>query len=172
MSEALERYQAHLRQWSDIQGHLPRLFDLAQGAVLELGVRSGVSTSAFLAGVESHGGQVWSIDHNPDCAAVFKEHPLWHFVYADSEDKQVAYTAGIPCPLDLLFIDTEHTYEKTRRELLAWMPLVRSGGRILLHDTDDGLTFPGVRRAIHEICGFTRMYWLYPESAGLGEILC
>ena len=47
-------------------------------------------------------------------------------------------------PIDLLFIDGDHSFEGCRRDIECWVPFVRSGGWILFHDTD----FPDVRRAI------------------------
>lgn len=164
---ATERYQYWLEHWSDVQAHLPTLYDHARGAVLELGVRAGVSTAALLAGVEVHGGHVWSVDRD-DCAAVFAGHPQWTFLQADSCADLEAPTA-----LDLLFIDTEHTMDRTLRELRLWGPRVQPGGVILLHDTDDMSTWPGVRDAMAVYC---KERGLVPEfrdgSYGLGVIRC
>lgn len=154
---ATERYEYWLAHWSDMQTHLPALFEAARGNVLELGVRAGVSTSALLAGVEAHGGHVWSVDRD-DCSPVFAGHPQWTFIQADSLDTE-AISGAIGWPkttyyndLSLLFIDTEHTEGRTLAELQTWGPLVRKGGAIMLHDTDDGSTYPGVRNAILAYC--------------------
>lgn len=171
---ARERYNENLIQWSDVQAHLPRLFEAAKGRVLELGVRHGVSTSALLAGVEEHGGHVWSVDTDPNCAQVFAGHPQWTFINTHSEDWPTIKQAmgGEIEPLDALFIDTGHTYKLTIDELNLYGPWMAKDGRIFLHDTDDGSTFPGVRRAIYEYCGLEAMFWLHPGSYGLGEIQC
>jgi len=172
MQIATERYQYWLEHWSDMQTHLPTLFEAARGNVLELGVRAGVSTSALLAGVEAHGGHVWSVDRD-DCSPVFAGHPQWTFVQADSCDWKVI---GWNDPnnfveLDLLFIDTEHTEDRTIRELITWGAIMKPGGAIMLHDTDDGSTYPGVRNAIEAYCaerGLTPEY--HEGSYGLGVI--
>lgn len=164
---ATERYHYWLNHWSDVQTHLPTLFEAARGNVLELGVRAGVSTAALLAGVEAHGGHVWSVDRD-DCSPVFAGHPQWTFVQADSLDD-----LDVPGELDLLFVDTEHTEERTIAELWTWGPLVAPGGVILLHDTDDGSTYPGVRNAIEAYCKDTGLTPEYHEgSYGLGVIRC
>lgn len=164
---ATERYHYWLNHWSDVQTHLPTLFEAARGNVLELGVRAGVSTAALLAGVEAHGGHVWSVDRD-DCSPVFAGHPQWTFVQADSLDD-----LDVPGELDLLFVDTEHTEERTIAELWTWGPLVARGGVILLHDTDDGSTYPGVRNAIEAYCKDTGLTPEYHEgSYGLGVIRC
>jgi predicted O-methyltransferase YrrM len=171
---ALERYQYWLEHWSDMQAHLPMLYEAAHGNVLELGVRAGVSTSALLAGVEAHGGHVWSVDRD-DCSPVFAGHPQWTFVQADSCDWK---TIGWDVPntfaeIDLLFIDTEHTKDRTIRELTIWGPIMASGGVIMLHDTDDGSTYPGVREAMATYCEERGlMPEFYEGSYGLGVIRC
>lgn len=167
---AKERYEYWLTHWSDVQTHLPTLYEAARGNVLELGVRAGVSTSALLAGVTDHGGHVWSVDRD-DCSPVFAGHPRWTFVQADSLDKAMA--DGIPAKLDCLFIDTEHTETRTIDELRFWGPSVRKGGVILLHDTDDDSTYPGVRNAMEAYCEERGLVAEYHEgSYGLGVIRC
>lgn len=163
---AKEQYEYWLTHWSDVQAHLPTLYEYARGNVLELGVRAGVSTSALLAGVTDHGGHVWSVDRD-DCSPVFGNHPHWTFVQADSCEE----IEGLPDELDCLFIDTEHTAERTLRELCTWGPIVKKGGVILLHDTDDGSTYPGVRTAMEDYCERTKRTPEYHEgSYGLGVI--
>lgn len=41
-------------------------------------------------------------------------------------------------PIDLLFIDGDHSYEGVRRDFELYEPLVRTGGMIALHDIVDG----------------------------------
>jgi predicted O-methyltransferase YrrM len=167
---ALSRYSDWLTVWSDVQTHLPRLFSASHGAVLELGVRAGVTTAALLAGVEVVGGVVWSVDHD-DCSPVFTGHPQWRFVQADSLDERALDAAGLPQTLDLLFIDTVHTADRTTQELQLWGGRVAPGGVIYLHDTDDPSTMPGVRDAMEAYCrerGITPIY--HAGSYGLGEI--
>ena len=159
---AAEAYRYWLNTWSDVQTHLPTLYAHARGNVLELGVRAGVSTSALLAGVEAHGGHVWSVDRD-DCSPVFAGHPQWTFTQADSLD-----VPGIPDALDLLFIDTEHTEDRTIAELQLWGSAAKL---IMLHDTDDGSTYPGVRNAIAAYCAETgRRASFHEGSYGLGII--
>lgn len=170
MISATSRYLQLLDpiNWSDIQAHLGTLFDAARGNVLELGVRAGISTTALLAGVEAHGGHVWSVDRD-DCSPVWAGHPQWTCIQADSLEavKQLRGLGNLGC----LFIDTEHTETRTIAELEVWGPLVRKGGAILLHDTDDPSTFPGVRNAIEAYCAARGLTPRYQEgSYGLGVI--
>lgn len=141
-----EQYLHRLTYWSDILGHLPRLYEMAKGNVLELGVRDGNSTAALLAGVAERGGHLWSVDI-ADYSKAVKPHPQWTFIRADSLDVGRITGAGVPSELDLLFIDTDHTYERTLAELTTWGARVKRGGAIVLHDTDNA-DFPDVRKAI------------------------
>lgn len=142
-----DAYHRNLAQPSDIQHHLPLLYSLARGNVLELGTRTGVSTSALLAGVGVRGGHVWSVDIDPNCARVAEGHPQWSFIESDSRDEELP--RQVPTPIDLLFIDTEHRVDVTSAELALWAPYMAPGGAILLHDPE---TFPGVRRAVQDFC--------------------
>ncbi len=146
MTEMFTRYQQHLATQSDIQHHLPLLFSLARGNVLELGTRSGVSTAALLAGVERSGGHLWSVDIE-DCSSVAAGHPDWTFVQGDSRDPDLTAQRTGNEPFDLILIDTFHAYEVTQAELALWGPHLAPGGTICMHDTE---TFPGVRRAAQE----------------------
>jgi len=181
---AHEQYDYWLTHWSDVQTHLPTLYEHARGNVLELGVRAGVSTSALLTGVSDHGGHVWSVDRD-DCSTVFAGHPCWTFIQADSLDLEKIRTARLQgyensgaleyedTLWDLVFIDTEHTEMRTLAELQVWGPYVHPGGLIILHDTDDPSTYPGVRNAISFYClqhGLAPDF--YEGSYGLGVIRC
>lgn len=52
--------------------------------------------------------------------------------------------------VDCIYIDADHRYRSVKRDLAAWMPKVRPGGFISGHDYVK--TFPGVRRAVREVC--------------------
>jgi predicted O-methyltransferase YrrM len=50
-------------------------------------------------------------------------------------------------PLDVLFIDGDHSYEGCSTDMKAWIPLVRAGGWVAFHDSSE----EGVDRAIREL---------------------
>jgi predicted O-methyltransferase YrrM len=164
-TEAKRRFTEALSTPSDIQVHLDLLFGFARGNVLELGVRTGTSTTALLAGVEAHGGHVWSVDVVPACEKVFAGHPQWTFLVGDSRNPKIG---SVPEKLDLLFLDTEHTYAQVSAELELWAPRVCKGGMILIHDTE---TFPPVKKALADFC--TRHGWepkFRTNGNGLGVV--
>lgn len=121
---------------SDIGAHLPKLFELASipfVKVIELGVRSGDSTSAFLAAAEAQGGEVWSVDvSEPRVPEWWRELPFWYVTVGDD----LTVSDQLPDEVDILFIDTSHTYEQTKAELELYWPKVKPGGFIVLHDTE------------------------------------
>jgi predicted O-methyltransferase YrrM len=172
-----QRFVDTRARWTDIQGHLDYLaeavIDVDARAVLELGVREGVSTIALLYGLLVTGGHLWSVD--TDEHQLVGTYPHWTFLVAD--DRSPTARAATPLALDLLFIDTSHEYDHTLTELRTYAPRVRPGGRVLLHDTDwdareGGLPEPyPVRRALDAYCAETDQTWVNREgSYGLGVI--
>jgi predicted O-methyltransferase YrrM len=171
-------YQDRLGPWSDIQGHMPFLLEEAGKAsqVIELGVRTGNSTVAFLAGL-SGGGTLWSCDlDEPQVPAAWHDRPDWHFFRGDDLDPAVL--AAMPASCDLLFIDTSHAFTRTLAELRAYMPRIRPGGTALFHDTqfappgtDLGQPIGQVARALDLYCAQNNLIWENrPGFYGLGVI--
>lgn len=134
----IAEYEQRLAEWSDIQGHIPFLRETAASytdpVIIELGVRSGESTSAFLAGIAAPGGHLWSADVNdPVVPEEWHRLPYWHFLKAD--DCSPEALSWLPAQCDILFIDTSHERDHTDRELRLYMPRVKPGGVALFHDT-------------------------------------
>jgi predicted O-methyltransferase YrrM len=139
--------------WTERTGYfgaaLGVLYGLAVGQnatrILEVGVRFGGSTRAFLLAARRTGGRVWSIDVEDRSAFVPSDLKRWwtHLV-GKSVDVARSWTEEI----DLLFLDGEHNYETVTNELATLGGRVRSGGLIVLDDVWD--LFPGVKRAFLE----------------------
>lgn len=60
-----------------------------------------------------------------------------------------AFRAWKDGPVAVVFIDAVHNYPNTRFDLEAWGSMLRSGGIIAAHDTDNP-AFAGTRRAVYE----------------------
>lgn len=179
-----QEYERRLHgPWTDIQDHLEFLYDTVRAYespdVVELGVRSGESTSAFLAALEDiASGHLDSVDINPpQVPQHWFENPQWTFHQGNDLDLQ----AVLPPEFDVLFIDTSHTYEQTLAELRAFVPRVAPGGIVLMHDTQwlppaISLTAPGgpVTEALDDWSVETGINWENRLSApgwyGLGVI--
>lgn len=115
---------------SDIHEHLPLLKKLASEVetVVEMGVRTGVSTRAFLA---ARPKRIVSLDVNAAPAELKTladaEGVPWFF-------RQESSLAAAPIDCDLLFIDTLHTADQLRMELDRHAGHARR--YIVLHDTE------------------------------------
>jgi cephalosporin hydroxylase len=165
-------YEVRCADNSDIALHLPFLYDSAQGGtVIELGVRTGNSTAAFLAA----GAEVWSVDlEEPAVPGEWHENPRWHFLCGNDLDEEIL--AGLPARADVVFIDTAHTYDQTLAELRAYAPRARR--LVLLHDTqwvpggiDSGTPSGPVAQALDDYCAEAGLVWENrPGSFGLGVL--
>ncbi len=159
-----ERFNNFASMHSDIQGHLGFFVDLIVQndckTVIECGVRTGVSTAAWLRGLELTGGHLWSVDVDP---APF-EADDWTFIQGDDISPEVV--AQLPTEPDIVFIDTSHTFEQTCAEIDLFRDRVRPGGWMVFHDTDAGPDY-GVRPALDDRFGPDG--WVnHPGSSGLG----
>jgi predicted O-methyltransferase YrrM len=80
-----------------------------------------------------------------------------------SEDMGAQWDKG---PIDLLFIDGDHSFEGVTRDIEAWVPHVRSGGLVLFHDTGLEGVDRGLLASMHLIAPTRerkawsiRLYW-------------
>ena len=117
--------------------------------VVELGVDIGASTVAFLSGLNSSARgfeslgkgkkakhHLYSCDILDHCDRKYFVDDTymdrWSFFAVDS----VSFADMIPDVIpNIVFIDTDHTYDTTVKELEVWSERLIEGGRILLHDT-------------------------------------
>lgn len=172
--DALYRHMCHTA--SDINEHLEFMHDLCVSEnaqqVVELGVRTGVSTVAFLHAMDITGGHVWSCDiQPPQVPAEVSQHPRWTCAVGDD-----LWLAGEAPECDVLFIDTSHAYQHTLDELNAYSAKARKV--ILLHDTQlehpDGVTGPPfpVRTAVFDWHATNRGWaWMeFTHNHGLGVL--
>lgn len=167
--------QIHAEKQTDICKHLKRLYAMVvylnAQRVVELGTRTGESTVALLEGVRETGGHLWSIDL--DVCRTAKEmirsygySDSWTFLRGDSADPNVARFTAL---LDLVFVDTSHTYEQTMKEINLWFPQVNPrAGAMLFHDVESR---PEVRKAIKDSSLPNTSYQEFPGNNGLGAVL-
>lgn len=141
-----EKYSA----LSEIQEHLPVLEKFAQECeqVVEFGVREGNSTVAFISGVKK---KLISYDifHTPiiDKLKLTKLPCEWEFRLQSTSDPNHVIEQT-----DMLFVDTDHTYEQVKAELTIHGNKVNK--YIAFHDTFKyGLKSycgEGINKAIYE----------------------
>jgi predicted O-methyltransferase YrrM len=177
----VSEYEDRLVPWSDMQGHMAFLRDTVAACtgpvVIELGTRSGNSTAAFLAAVTGNSGELWSVDISaPDVPEHWHALGYWSFLEADDVSPEAQ--EWLPAQCDVLFIDTSHEYGHTLEELRLYVPRVKPGGVVLLHDTEweppgHALDRPGgtVNDALNAWCEETGRSWENRTgSYGLGIV--
>ena len=114
--------------------------------VLEIGTGSG-GTLYALAWASASGARILSLDRTVypverrrlyQTFVPRREIDVWEADshLAETRDRVVGYFDRQP--LDLVFIDGDHTYESVRRDYELYAPLVRERGMILLHDIVTG----------------------------------
>jgi predicted O-methyltransferase YrrM len=166
-TEAMRRFEVIRHDEKlDTHAHLPFLREHAHGNVLEIGVHCGISTTALLAGLEEHGGHLWSVDVHPSCRYVWYGHPQWTFCLVWGVNEWPSDVT-----FDLAFIDGDHSYDAVMKDLKDAHRQMNPGGLILCHDADCPNSFPGVRKAIDDYCEDRGLrHELRPGSHGLEVI--
>lgn len=142
-------------------GYVLALYERAVEAkakrIVELGCYIGHSTRALLKAAIENNGHMHSIELNANSLSLVGEAmksagvdmSFWTAVSGD--DLEVAKQWVIH--MDLLFIDTSHTYENTVKELEAYSKFVVPQGIIIMHDTYIDRSVPEqypVRRAVED----------------------
>lgn len=144
----------------------------AAGTILEIGVRGGSSTSAFLLGLEQQGGHLYSVDIDATCGDLLT-HPQWTFIDSNSGDVASVMSHVPSGSLDILFIDGDHTHPVVDNDLYGYAPFVRDGGLILMHDIvpDYEYVFEDVRDVYHKFLTETGyIHFELPGMFGMGVI--
>lgn len=151
------------------------LYDLAhdaKGPIVEIGSWRGRSTAVLALGSMAGNYQlVYAVDaftpvlHNggfaqastPDLLRANLDaagvNGLVHIVAKRSEDA----AAEIPNEIDVLFVDGAHDYESAKRDLEIYLPKVRIGGRVAIHDCHEA--DPGVVQAVDEVMSADPSKW-------------
>jgi len=157
-----------------IQDLVRRLPKYRPVAVVDLGAGSGTTAlSALCARPDKI--LVTTVDHNTlqwsqAVAKNIGRRADWQGILSDSAEAAEEFKAN---SVDLLMIDTDHTYKTTKGELKAWLPKVVMGGLVWLHNYADPADWgvpnypsPGVKRAIDEVVAAGRLEMV--EIHGLG----
>lgn len=106
------------------------------GVYLEVGVHLGRSLWTARE-VAKESVEVWGVDlvDDPKIEGT-------HFIQGDSTK------AEFRKPIDVIFIDGDHSYEGCKADIENWYPCMKENGVMLFHDCDD--TSPGVVQAVKE----------------------
>ncbi len=99
--------------------------------MVELGSYKGGASLHFLNG---GGHNVVAFDLNPRHDPELFDARYFASFKTDSLSDEAAKLRGVIEPVDVLFIDTDHTYERTAKEFEGWRCMVKPGGLILFDD--------------------------------------
>jgi predicted O-methyltransferase YrrM len=130
--------------------------DVETGPIAEIGRFRGGSTVVFTSALPE-GAELWSYDlsehFDSELDDALRRLGLRHKVHLIVGDSRTVEPP--PDPLELLFIDGDHSYEGAKADFERWQAFVRPGGHVLFHDAVDtggyGNVYPGVTRAVAEV---------------------
>jgi predicted O-methyltransferase YrrM len=142
--------------WRGLEPFAHWLVDLVDPKVtVELGCEYGFSLIEL---ARYSRGETIGIDHFGDGNGGFRdtrEHAKRNIAESGFEIQLIessfedALSEFDPHSIDILHIDGDHDYQSVKRDFETWLPKVRSGGVIIMHDTE---SFPnGVGRFFNEI---------------------
>jgi len=127
--------------------------------IVDLGTGQGGSLKVLVAGAQETGGHVYTVDWWIE-SKINKYDPIQFADTIDELDLASYYTQFVmhdldyvkdcPKPIDLLFIDTSHEYEETKKELEGYFPLLSGKGEVYLHDTIDSGHEENINKAVLE----------------------
>jgi hypothetical protein len=132
MTTITEQFQLRVNSPSDINQHLETIKNYASECehITEMGVRSVVSTWAFLASKPKRLVSMDIVQCPVQGAAIAAKNEGidFEFIIADTSNPQLDIE-----PTDLLFIDTCHVYDQLKKEFQLHSNKVKK--YIILHDT-------------------------------------
>ena len=110
---------------------IPRINDIQNIKILELGVQKGRSTIKFLDLCKKNNGKLFSVDID-ECSSVSND-LNWKFI--QSRDDNFSYIKNlIPKKINVLFIDTIHEANHVEKLLYGYYDLLEIGGYIFIDD--------------------------------------
>ena len=142
--------------------------------VVELGCFVGWASAHLAIALQANGhGKQYCVDYDKknleNTAANLKRLGLdgvTNTLFGESTDPTLV--ARLPNTIDILFIDTSHTYRDTLDEILLYSSRIGETGCIVLHDS---ISFPGVRRVVAEMSGKFHILTFATESGNGVSVL-
>ncbi len=110
---------------------LPKINNIQNINILELGVQRGTSTNIFLKICENNDGYLTSVDID-DCSNVSKN-KRWKFIHS-RDDNFSSIKDKINKKIDVIYIDTLHEADHVEKLIYGYYDLLKSGGYIFIDD--------------------------------------
>ena len=143
------------------------VLDRKAQVVLEVGTDVGDSTRIFSSCLQITGGKLYTIDKEPPKQNWLEGWPVKNVIFIQGDSITVPFGE----PLDLLFLDGDHTAEHLRKELDYFARRVKVGGRIALHDTCHNEFGQEITGVIRQFTQEQQLVWTeYPFQHGLAVI--
>ncbi len=115
--------------------------------LVELGGYLGNTTAIFERAVRKNGGgmvHVYEVDAWRAAALRDRFAASNHVVVHQCRSQDAP---PLPNPVDLVFVDSEHTYDGAAGDIACWAPRLKPGGLMAFHDIT---TDPDIVRAFHD----------------------
>jgi len=135
----------YLRHANNELAYYNLLFSVAVAAnptiVLELGTGPGLSSLAFTRALQywrkrgAKSGVLHTCDINADMLRRLKRFGSVVVPHAMSTEELATQWARKPIPIDLLYIDADHSHEQSLVDFEHFSPYVVPNGLVLMHDT-------------------------------------
>ena len=139
-----------------------------RGAIVEIGSWKGRSTTWLAAGARLAGRRVYAVDPHRHSREYPEAETLDEFLVnlarsglSDVVDPLVMTSeeaaAHVTGPVELLFIDGDHSYEAVRRDAELWLPRLIEGGTVMFHDVATA-AYNGPRRIVRQMVCRSAMF--------------
>jgi predicted O-methyltransferase YrrM len=122
MSEYINKLQREI---------LPKINNIQNINILELGVQRGTSTNIFLEICEKNEGYLTSVDID-DCSKV-SDSDRWKFIHSRDDDFSLIRN-NINKEVDVIFIDTLHEADHVEKIIYGYYDLLKVGGYLFIDD--------------------------------------
>ncbi len=110
---------------------LPKIKEIKNVTILELGVETGRSTKKFLELCNKNDGHLFSIDLD-DCSQV-SNNPRWKFMKTRDDNFEYIFPK-IPKKLDVIFLDTLHEAKHVEKLFYKYYSLLKKDGFFFIDD--------------------------------------
>tara|TARA_B110000003_G_C16583858_1_gene509108 strand:- start:828 stop:1448 length:621 start_codon:yes stop_codon:yes gene_type:complete len=110
---------------------LPKINNIQNINILELGVQRGTSTNIFLKICEKNDGYLTSVDID-DCSKV-SDNTRWKFIHSRDDDFSKIRN-NITGQVDVIFLDTLHEADHVEKIIYGYYDLLKVGGYLFIDD--------------------------------------